>query len=232
MPTIQKFYFHNATAANSASGPGSGAPLGFDGTIFTNPPDVTATGAGTNRGMDGAIGVAQASVAGTTLAQTATQNIWLRRFISAPLATQSFPVSTVNVSAASSESNANSDFFLGWSVTQYRPSNGSLVATMLSAFSMAAETGTGETAQSRSTSSTALTIVAGDLLVVEFWRYRNTQVMATAYTNTFFYDGTTEASTTSNAAFIDFGAPIDMFVASTPSLVTQRRLHRSPLIRR
>ena len=66
-------------------------------------------------------------------------------------------------------------------------------------------------------SGAAVTIVADDYLVLEFWRHTVGQVMSMAYTQTLAYDGTvdvTEGNTTSAASYLE--TPQDgLFVAVT-----------------
>ncbi|KKM06780.1 hypothetical protein LCGC14_1740580 [marine sediment metagenome] len=55
-------------------------------------------------------------------------------------------------------------------------------------------------------SGAAVTVEAGDYLVLEFWRHTAAQAMAMAYTQTLAYDGTvdvTEDSTTSAASYLE-----------------------------
>ncbi len=63
------------------------------------------------------------------------------------------------------------------------------------------------TSTSTTGSISGVAVNNGDILVVELWA-QNTQNNATARTNTIFYDGTTEASTSSNAAFLQAPAAI------------------------
>ena len=60
-----------------------------------------------------------------------------------------------------------------------------------------------------------LTILDGDILVFDI-SDTFTQGMATAYTGTFCYDGTTEASTTTNAAFINAPVALTLFTDRVP----------------
>jgi hypothetical protein len=50
----------------------------------------------------------------------------------------------------------------------------------------------------------------GDVLVLEVWRDNIAQSMSTAYSNTIFYDGTTEGSATTNAAYLLFANDVAM----------------------
>jgi len=59
-------------------------------------------------------------------------------------------------------------------------------------------------------SATSVTILDGDILVFEV-STTFTQGMATAYTDSFSYDGTTEASTTTCASFVTPPAALTLF---------------------
>ena len=63
-------------------------------------------------------------------------------------------------------------------------------------------------------STTAVTLQDGDILVFEAWD-SCTQGMSTAYTDTYYYDGTTEDSTTTNAAYLLAPVDLALFTAST-----------------
>lgn len=196
-----KLYLHNATTTVGGILPGASSQS-------ATAPSVTAAGASTNRVMDTTIGAAQTSAALTTLASTAQQRNWFRRFISPPLSAQTVgDVAGITTAGAGSVSNTNSNAFAAYGmVAVWRPSTGALVGRVQdvvasNAFSVnvAAETaGNGFL----SVGQTAIAALAGDVLIFEMW-FVNTQGMGTAYTNTFFYDGTTEASATSNAAYIE-----------------------------
>lgn len=174
-----------------------------------------ATGAGSNRVMDASVGTSQTTQTGNTAASLASQNGWLGRWVSAPIAAQTIAAAqSVNLSAAWAESNATSDFIPAVSVCVWRPSTGAKVGTIFDNVDTAltTEPGTTQTAivVSNGGSSSSVTAQDGDILVVEAWRKLNAQTMATAYTNTFFFDGTTEASATSCASFLSFGNAITM----------------------
>lgn len=195
--TTTKFYLHDAASPDTGTLPGAT-------TMSATTPNVTATGAGTNRDMDVAIGAAQTSAALTTLGQTALQKNWFGRFLSKPLAAQTLPTGIWTVQGGASESAVASNLLLWGAVIKvWRPSTGAVVATLLDNPTLGAtEPGTTETNISQATASiTGVAINDGDILVVELWG-QNTQGNTTARTNTIFYDGTTEASITSNAAFL------------------------------
>lgn len=202
MASINKFYLHDATTSVTGTLPG--------GTAVAGSPSVTATGATTNRTLDGTIGTTQASASLATLAQTAAQSGFLRRLVSGPLGAQTIAAQTITFSGAFSESNNSSDFIPTIGLYAWRPSTGALVGTLLSVGTLTmTEPGTGQTALSSTATSTSVTVTTGDILVLELWRNNGTQTTSVSRTNSCFYDGTTEASTTSNAAFVNFATAVD-----------------------
>jgi len=195
--TTTKFYLHNAASPDTGTLPGAS-------TLSATTPNVTATGASTNLDMDIAIGTAQVSQALTTLAVVTLQKNWFRRFLSKPLAAQTLTTGIWTIQGGASESSLASNLLLWGAVIKvWRPSTGAAVATLLDSPTLGSvEPGTTETNISKATASiTGVAINDGDILVVELWG-QNTQGNTTARTNTVFYDGTTEASITSNAAFL------------------------------
>lgn len=211
MPT--KFYFHDATTT-------VGGTLPAAGTFDLGAPDVTAAGAGTNRSMDATIGVAQTSAALTTLAIATIQSNVFRRFISPLIAAQTIAAQVITCRLAASESNTSSDMFEGFMGGLYlwRPGTGAKVGSTIT-WGIGTEPGTTQTAVSGTrTGVGTLTALDGDVLVYELWS-QQTQSMAVGYTNTVFYDGTTEGSTTSNAAHIEFTNNVTLF---TPSAIQTR----------
>lgn len=210
----QKFYLHDATTAVAGTLPST--------KIGTSASVGTVAGSATNRVMDATIGVLQTSAALTTVAGTSAQQTWFRRWVSDPVAAQTFGATAAyTASWASSQSSTNSNFNEEWIVAIWRPGTGAIVgritdnATVFETASAAG--GTTQTARTATAPIANLTDVValdGDIIVVEHWRDERVQSMATAYTNTVFYDGTTEASTTTCASFIDFGADIPMFSAA------------------
>lgn len=169
--------------------------------------------------MDGIISTAaQTSQALTTLAQTTVQTNWFRRFVSLPLQAGSYDSSLGpwTLSYAVSQSNTNSNM-IGTFGTLYlwRPSTGAKVTTIFDLVSpvnvAVTASGTAQTANAANVGTwTTFTPQNGDVLVIEIRAYNN-QSMATAYTNTFFYDGTTEASATNIASFLSSAFDVGMF---------------------
>lgn len=209
MATISKFYMHDAATSNTGTMP--------TGAFIAGAPDTTgdATGARTARDANGTIGVAQTSATITSTANTSFQTWGLRRFVSAPLAATSFAITDGNwtFSTAGSESSTNHNQSLTAGIYCWRPSTGLQVGTVNILIGLA-ESGTTQTALSgTSTWTGSVSILDGDILVFEV-SDEFTQAMATAYTSSFFYDGTTEASTTSCATFVTPPSALTLFTAA------------------
>lgn len=172
-------------------------------------PTVSASGASTNRKMDETPGVSQVSAALTTAAQTSLQTNWFRRFVSNELASQNPGTVTLTLRLGASESNANSDMFESGLVYAliWRPSTGATIWSA-DAISLLNEPGTSQTNCSGSGSWAIGAIAPGDVFIAEIYSWQS-QAMASSYTNTIFYDGTTENSTTSNAAHFEFSTPLE-----------------------
>lgn len=190
------FYLHAATTTNTGTLP--------SGKHSTQTDAVTGSPAtkNTQRSMDLTIGTSQTSLAATTNASTSAQAILMGMWESPPMAAQTLPTGTWTLSFASSESNTGSNYQTTICLYAWRPGTGAVVGSILyDHLALATEPGTSETAATLVTASvTGIAVNAGDILVLEVWRGSVAQTAATARTNTFFYDGTTNASTTSNAA--------------------------------
>jgi hypothetical protein len=197
--TIQKLYFHDASSPLSGTLPPST-------TESATAPTKTATGAGTNRAMDGTAGSSQVGPTLSSNKSTTKQNNWWRRFLSAPIAGQTLGSGTWTIRAAIKTSNTSSAWKVSACVYVWRPSNGTLVGRILDAVTTGVGTsaGTGETdttAVALSGTGSNVTASDGDILVVEVWG-SVTQSSTTSRTWSLYYDGTTEGSTASNAAYI------------------------------
>lgn len=203
-----KFYLHRGTANPPGTFPSSSA---LGGT-----PTVTASGASTLRWLDGTISaVAQTSAATTTDGTSNAQTAWHTRHVSAPLAAQTISAQTLTYSLAASEGNANSNFNPSIYVSLWRPSTGAEVGAILAVGTITAtEPGTGQTAVSGTGTSTARTAQAGDVIIIETWRKSVAPGATTARANTTFYDGTTEASTTNVASFVNFANTLTFLAIS------------------
>ena len=202
MATIAKFYLHDAASPNTGTMP-STSPCAVQGLTATG--DVT--GATTARAADDTIGTLQKSSTATALANTTTQNWGHRRFVSSPLAARTIAAADGNWtwSYARSESalNHNATFFLG--VWVWRPGTGAQVGTNAnSARVQGTEPGTSEAVEAFTNSigwGTTLAISDGDILVFDIC-VSFTQSKSSLFTDSFFYDGTTEASASSCASFV------------------------------
>lgn len=208
--TATRFYLHAATSTDTGTLPGATAN---DGT-----PDVTAAGASTNRAMTTTIGTAQTSIAVTTKAQTAQQSNWFGRWLSPPLQGQSYSAQ-LTLNCGASVSNASSPLEFAPSLYLWRPSTGQKIGATLVTGRAALGYGTTTSLTEVNYPGAASGIFYfdaqdGDILVLEVWGVV-TQTMATAYTNTFFYDGTTVGSATSNAANILLTSPITLQPSGT-----------------
>lgn len=214
MASITKLYLRDATWQSSGTlGPDPEFAGTLPGTASLDGvvPDVVATGASTNRQLKPTAGSAQTSGSLNTLAQTASQSGWLRRFVSDPLNAQTIGAQSIVYSGAFAESNNSSDFLPTFGVYIWRPSDGTKVATLVPVGTTTmAEPATTQTARSGTATSVAGTASAGDVLVVEVWRGKGTQVTSVSRSNTTYHDGATEASTTDVAAFVSFATAVSI----------------------
>lgn len=207
-----KWYLHAATTTDTGTLPGAGISLSA-----TTP---TKIASGVNRAMDATIGTAQASIALTTNGVTTAQPSMIGRWLSAPLATQTISSTwSITMHIGASEASTNSVFQIDYLLGVWRPGGGSSVGLVADIGGGSYNTTALET--DISTGFFALTssvnCLNGDVLVLEIWRSSALQTMATAYANTIFFDGTTEASATTNAAYINFTNTIAMYSAPTPA---------------
>ena len=205
-----KFYLHDAATTDTGT-----LPSGFNSINGTQTSSVNVPGADTDRQADTTIGVAvQNSGALTTLANTNAQRSMLRRFVSSPIAAQTIASQVLTYGVAANESNTNSNFGLECRIGLWRPSSGALVGMIKDPQTLIVSTNmTTSEAWTAATmaASLAQTSQDGDILVFELWRDGAAQGMSTAYTNTVFYDGTTEGSATTPASYINFPNTITFF---------------------
>ena len=203
--SIQKFYFHDASAS------GGTLPNTEHSAQSATKQDATAT---TARTMTASAGSSQASATFTLNSSASAQRSWFRTFVSAPLAAQTIGAGNWQLSAAASEGNADSNLHLTCVIYAWRPSTGAVVGSLVSDFLASTGEPTGTNAQiainDTTIAGTAVDILDGDVLVCEIWRDA-TVPGATGRANTFFYDGTTEASATNCASFLL--APVDIYVS-------------------
>ncbi len=190
-----RLYFHDAVCTVSGTLP--------SGEQSARPKEWETTGGSTNRTMSPAIGTGQASLSGTSLAQTTGQRGLLGMFISPPLSgAQTVGGGDMILNAAEAEAHLDANFWIN-SLTAYvwRPSTGALVGYIRDT---GASGGTEPTSASSEQVSHLMGLTTspvsaadGDVIVGEVWAV-HTQATATAYTCTFYYDGTT-VNTTENA---------------------------------
>ena len=200
MTVVQKFYLHDASSTD-----GGTLPPGTSESATS--PSVTAAGASTSRAMDGNKGSSQVGPTLGSGAVSGVRNCWFRRFVSAPVSAQVVASGTWQLRAAikTSATAGGGAWQISAIVYSWRPSTGALVTTIVDAVT----TGIGTAAGTSETDTTVATITAsgssvtfqnGDILVVEIWG--TTSQTALSRTWTLYYDGTTEGSTTSNAAYL------------------------------
>lgn len=203
MPT--RLYFHNATTTISnppATEQGAGTAT------------ITATGAITTRLMDRSIGTAQSSVAITTANNTNPQVAFLGTFVSPGLSSNTtISADTITFNVADQQSATQAAFWVNaFNVYVWRPSTGTKVGTLIDTSStgtlIGSATGTTEVTTTGTASTSSVSALAGDVIICEVWS-RFTQSMGTAYTGTFYYDGTTvntgaeNTAVTNHASFIE-----------------------------
>lgn len=225
MATISKFYLHRGTANPPGTFPGSSA---LGGT-----PTETASGASTLRWQDGTIStVAQTSAVTTTDGTANAQTAWHTRHVSAPLAAQTISAQTITYSLAAAEANAASNFNPSIYIGLWRPSTGALVGTILAVGTITAtEPGTTQTAVSGTGTSTQQIAAAGDVIIIETWRKSVAPGSATARTNTTYYDGTTEASSTNVASFVSFTNALTLLaIAPQPTAASMTLTGATPTV--
>ncbi len=205
VPPYVKWYLHDAATADAGTLPGAG-------TTTTGSATTTVTGASTNRSLDNTPGAGQTSVAFASAAATA-QSQWVRRFCSGPIGGQSLLTTSAGFQLhyAAQQSNTNANFAPGACCVIWRPSTGVVVGRFVDIGAMGLGQALGGTVEawpgSNSANTTAVTVLDGDIIVVEVWN-NNPQGMTTSYTDTFYYDGTTEGSSSTAASFIEFANAI------------------------
>lgn len=148
-------------------------PNGTDRSVTTNDSEVLSV-------TQGATNVLQSI---TTAAQTARQSGRFGRLTSERLDTQSWIADTWSVNPGlRRESNTNVNAFLALSIYIWRPSTSSRVGFIYDANTqLGAEWPTTAAASTYTISGSAISITAGDVLVVELW-FTAAQAMATSYT--------------------------------------------------
>jgi hypothetical protein len=168
------------------------------------------------REMNDTVGTAQATLAQTAPALTTAILTFWGTWASRPLtAAATVGGGSMVLNFAGIESNASSNWLgtNGLLIYVWRPSTNAKVGTIKdftgTAASVITEVGTSETVRhATGITSSAVSALAGDIVVVELWS-THTPGMATAYINTFYYNGTTInttnlAAVTNHASFIEF----------------------------
>jgi hypothetical protein len=206
-------YFHAATSTVGGTLPSASQ----SGLTFTGSGGDAQT---VNRSMSPVIGTSQTSIAKTSAASTSASSYYFTKFISPPLEAQTIAGATWTFQFAAEENNAAANFPVAAASSAlpnvccyvWRPSTGAVVNNILLGASTATykEAGTTETAITGTFAGSSVVALAGDVIVMEIV-FTTTQGGATARTDTFFYDGTTAASTSSNAAFLSNPNTINFF---------------------
>lgn len=152
-----------------------------------------------DRALRTAKGTAQTSKALSSLAQTAHQDNYLARFTSPALAAQTLAAQSWTLALAVSEANSNANSFLIASIYVWRPSTQAIVGFIYdSDTALGVEWSTTEDGQVITVSGAAVTTQTDDVLVFEVWRHA-AQAMAVAYTQTVYFEGTTDVTGTTTA---------------------------------
>ena len=220
MHPISKFYLLDAVTPNSGTMPGAGTAFA------ANAVSGDAAGARTSRDATDLPGTSNPDIESTvtSTASTLLQRWGHRRFVSRPLAAVTLTNADGNwtFSYARQESNLNHNQSVQASVYGWRPSTGARVGTGASNNLVGTEPTVAATQQAEAVtaawSGVSLTLIDGDILVFEVVT-EFTQAMATAYTDAFAYNGTTEASTTTCASFITPPIPIQLRREKAPATI-------------
>ena len=217
-----KFYLH-ATTSGLPSGT---LPTDEQSSLTPDANDFEGSRT-TNRLMNTTIGVSQANLTNTSTADTNAHNYYVTRFVSPVLWQGNISAQTWTVEYAAKEANAAANFPRNGAGVMYvncyiwKPSDGTKVGTILDGNSNAdgEEAGTTQTVINFTFSGAAVTgLTPGDaVLVFEVWA-QVTQGNGTARVQDFYYDGTTENSTTNEAAFLS--TPEDLQFSNTPQNMT------------
>lgn len=196
-----KLYFHAAASSVGGTLPGAGTQSSFT-------PNFSDPNASVNRDMSTTPGSAQTSAGVTASYGAVSTLVFLARFISPPLNGAQATSGTneiVTISAAADETSLNANrTFTAAAIYVWRPSTGARIGFLIdNAVAAGTEPGTTETALTKTHACNNVAASNGDVVVVEAWS-SGTPSMAASYTENWYYDGTTEASITSCAAFISW----------------------------
>lgn len=197
-----KLYLHNALSSVTGTLPSTiQCALGA--------PNVSVDAASVNRLMDTSVGSSQTSKAASI--SVTNSKVYFTRFCTPTMTNTSLSADTWTFSFATMQSSVS--LYFPYNTTGnatyiclyvWNPSNGTKVATILDANSGSSHSNVSqlvEQAWSVTFSGSAVaSMPAGCILCFEAYFYQNTY--STNGTGTFYYDGTTEASTTTNAAYL------------------------------
>jgi hypothetical protein len=204
-----KLYFRNIAVDYSGNFPAPSVLMYNPGIIQQGASDIGNWKMLTN------IGSSQASKAWPSTATTSQQYMHIRRFISPPLnGAQTVGGGTLTFNCAGEESNTNMNHW--WNnihIVVWDPISGTVRGTVKNG-STSSMGGSEPTSQSSeqvdhwTTSTSAVSAKDGDHIIIEIGSVY-TQGMATSYTGTFYFDGTTEnttenASVSNHASFVSF----------------------------
>lgn len=221
MTTISKFYLLDATTPNTGTMP-SGGFIRTDTTFTSNDQNGDEASALTARDATDVAGASQQTSTITATANTTSQSWGHRRFVSRPLAAHTFATAdgSWTFSYARSESSLNHNQIVKCAVYCWRPSTGAAIGTFGATNDAVVMVGSEPTSagaqQAEAVTASwghSTTIVDGDILVFEVYTVF-TQSMGTAYTDSFFYNGATEASTTDCASFVTPPAALTLFTGA------------------
>lgn len=218
MATISKFYLLDAATPNTGTMPtgdflhASSHSVGAsDATGYATARDATDVHGSSNPDLE-----ATATAANNQTAQT----LWLRRFVSRPLAARTFAAADGNWTwdFAWAESNTSHNGKPDCFIYVWRPSTGLRIGGGTAGISIdPAVTLTTSEAHYSGTSvwATTFSISDGDILVFEISDFLFTQSMSSAYTTSFSYNGTTDSSTTTCASYVTPPSALTLFTGGT-----------------
>lgn len=208
----QKFYLRNVLADNAPTAGETSTALPVD-TLGAN----NASGTDETRSLLSAIGSAQTSLSKNSDNTTSARDNYLARFTSVGLSAGTYGSGTWTVALALNEENVQANSFLNCSIYFWRPSNNSVVGYVYDSHTnIGSEWANAETGEVNNITGSNVTIQDNDVLVIEIWRHA-TQGMTTAYTQTVYFDGTTDptdgTATSDAASYINAPADIPEYVA-------------------
>jgi len=214
MTTISKFYFHDPTTGVSGTLPGSAV-------LSSNYPSpaYTASNCYVNRTMDASPGATMLGSSATTTATKTFQYGFHRRFCSDLIAAQtiSFSYGSQHIHWAGVQSSTNVAGGFAFAGFVWRPGTGSIVGTLFDVTiyaSLAANINIQALSDGSGSASGSVTTADGDIIIIEYFS-RAQQSMASSYQIMGYYDGTTEDSTESNAAYYAPESAVTMYSAAT-----------------